>query len=465
MGMKWVPRSGAAIVLALSLLLLGFAAEVSNGGITSSFLRKYDLSKDMTLDSDVFKAPPGYNAPQQVHITQGDMEGKGVIVSWITPDEPGSNIVLYWAEGNAKQKSQSEGTVLQYKYTNYTSGYIHHCTIKGLEFETKYYYEVGIGSKSKRQFWFTTPPKPGPDVPYTFGLIGDLGQTYDSNTTVDHYMSNSMNPQTLLFVGDLSYADAYPLGDNSRWDTWGRFTEKLVAYKPAIWSAGNHDIQVLPENGENEPFQPYIKRYPTPYKESGSSSPLWYSVKRASAYIIVLSSYSASGKYTPQYKWLENEFTKVNRTETPWLVVVMHVTFYTGYDVHFMEGETMRVVYEKWFVENKVDVVFAGHVHAYERSERVSNIKYKVTNGICNPIKDESAPVYITIGDGGNLEGLATGIIDPLPEYSAFIEPSFGHAIFDIKNRTHAYFGWHRNQDGYAVEADTMWLHNRYWKS
>jgi len=47
--------------------------------------------------------------------------------------------------------------------------------------------------------------------------------------------------------------------------------------------------------GETVPFKPFTNRYHVPYKASESSSPFWYSIKRASAHIIVLSSYSAYG--------------------------------------------------------------------------------------------------------------------------------------------------------------------------
>ncbi|KAG9456806.1 hypothetical protein H6P81_001314 [Aristolochia fimbriata] len=447
-------------VLLVGILLHGVA--LCNGGITSSFVRKTGMSVDMPLDSDVFRVPPGYNAPQQVHITQGDHEGRGVLVSWVTMDEPGSNTVLY---GTSKDKLEfrAEGIVTSYKYYNYTSGFIHHCTLKKLEYDTTYYYEVGIGNTT-RQFWFRTPPKVGPDVPYTFGLIGDLGQTFDSNSTLTHYESNPIKGQTVLYVGDLSYADNYPFHNNIRWDTWGRFVERSVAYQPWIWTAGNHELDFGPEFGERVPFKPFTHRYHVPYRASGSTSQLWYSVKRASAYIIVLSSYSAYGKYTPQYQWLEQELPKVNRSETPWLIVLVHSPWYNSYNYHYMEGETMRVMYESWFVQYKVDLVFAGHVHAYERSERVSNIAYNIVNGKCSPVDDTSAPVYITVGDGGNIEGLANNMTEPQPAYSAFREASFGHAVLDIKNRTHAYYAWHRNQDGFSAVADSVWFFNRYWQ-
>lgn len=50
---------------------------------------------------------------------------------------------------------------------------------------------------------------------------------------------------------------------------------------------------------------------------------------------------------------------------------------------------------------------------------------------------------------------------EPQPSYSAYREASFGHAVLDIKNRTHAYYAWHRNDDGVAAVADSTWFYNR----
>ncbi|KAE8730388.1 Purple acid phosphatase 2 [Hibiscus syriacus] len=428
--------SPPCVVAIVFVALVLSSADLCNGGKTSIYARKPEKTGDMPLHSDVFRVPSGHNAPQQVHITQGDHVGKAVIVSWVTQDEPGSNTVVFWKE-NSNEKRKTEGEVKTYKFHKYTSGYIHHCIIRNLEYNTKYYYEIG-DSDSNRKFWFTTPPPVSPDAPYTFGIIGDLGQTFDSNSTITHYEQNPRKGQTVLYVGDLSYADIYPNHDNVRWDTWGRLIERSVAYQPWIWTAGNHEIDFAPELGETEPFKPYTHRYPVPYLASKS-------------------------RFTPQYQWLQQELPKVNRRETPWLIVLMHAPWYNSFNYPFMEGETMRVVYEPSFVKYKVDIVFSGHVHAYERSERVSDIASNVVNGIYTTVKDRSAPVYITVGDGGNVDGLASNMIEPQPAHSAYRESSYGHAVLDIKNRTHAYYSWHRNHDGNPVEADTMWFFNRFW--
>ncbi|CAA2955436.1 purple acid phosphatase 5 [Olea europaea subsp. europaea] len=440
---------------------LHYAARLCNGGVTSSYIRKPRASVDLPLE--LFPSPLGFNAPEQVHITQGDRVGRSMIISWVTPIKPYPNEVTYWEDINGKHghKHKISAKITSYRYYNYTSGFIHHATVRRLKYDTKYIYELGKHNTTRR-FHFTTPPQVGPDVPYTFGVMGDLGQTYDSNQTFEHYVANRKG-QAVLFLGDLSYADDYEFHDNRRWDSWAKFVEKSVAYQPWIWTAGNHELDYAPEIEENTPFKPYMHRYHVPYKASQSTSPLWYSIKRASAYIIVLSSYSAYGTYTPQYNWLQQELPKVNRAETPWLIVLLHSPWYNSNNYHYMEGESMRVMFESWFVQNKVDLVFAGHVHSYERSERISNTKYNITNNLGTPMKDASAPVYITIGDGGNIEGLANNFSEPQPSYSAFREASFGHAILEIKNRTHAFYSWYRNHENEPIAADSTWFYNRYW--
>ncbi|KAF9626377.1 hypothetical protein IFM89_032793 [Coptis chinensis] len=76
---------------------------------------------------------------------------------------------------------------------------------------------------------------------------------------------------------------------------------------------------------------------------------------------------------------------------------------------------------------------------------------YKVSNGNCTPVLNSSAPVYITIGDGGNIEGLANKFTEPQPSYSAYREASFGHAMLEIKNQTRCLLLRHRNGDGSSL--------------
>ncbi|KAL9296062.1 hypothetical protein ACSQ67_021958 [Phaseolus vulgaris] len=378
-------------LLALALVLN--VVVVSNGGKSSLFVRKTNKNGDMPLDSDVFRVPPGYNAPQQeraytrvqkngvffpvfelnqwqrlvcnkVHITQGDLVGRAMIISWVTMDEPGSGAVRYWSEKNGTKKI-AKGKMVTYRFFNYSSGFIHHTTIRKLKYNTKYYYEVGHRNTT-RQFSFITPPQIGPDVPYTFGLIGDVGQSFDSNTTLSHYeLSPKKEKQYCLLEISLMLISTrimIMLGG-----ILGEGLQKGVLHiNHGYGLQGTTKLILfgLGFTGETVPFKPFSHRYHVPYEVSQSTSPFWYSIKRASAHIIVLSSYSAYGRGTPQYTWLEKELPKVKRSETPWLIVLMHSPLYNSYNNHFMEGEAMRTKFEAWFVKYKVDVVFPGHVHA-----------------------------------------------------------------------------------------------------
>ncbi|CDY71707.1 BnaCnng74060D, partial [Brassica napus] len=260
------------VTLVCSAIVWLSISGLSHAGVTSNYTRVAEPSEEMPLET--FPPPAGLNAPEQVHITQGDHNGRGMIISWVTPiNDDGSNVVQYWvADGDESTKKSAEASTSTYRYYDYASGFLHHATIKKLEYSTKYFYELGTG-RSTRRFSFTTPPKAGPDVPYTFGVIGDLGQTYASNQTLYNYMSNPKG-QAVLFVGDLSYADDHPNHDQRKWDSYGRFVEPSAAYQPWIWAAGNHEIDYAPSIGETQAFKPYKNRYHVPYRASQSTSPL-----------------------------------------------------------------------------------------------------------------------------------------------------------------------------------------------
>lgn len=172
----------------------------------------------------------------------------------------------------------------------------------------------------------------------------------------------SRDHDVFLLPGDLSYADSQqPL-----WDSFGRLVEPYASRRPWMTTEGNHEAETFPIIYPHG-FRAYDARWAMPYVESGSPSNLYYSFNVAGSHIVMLGSYAEFEPSSAQYKWLEADLARVDRRATPWLVVLLHAPWYNTNLAHQGEGESMREAMEELLFTARVDVVFAGHVHAYER--------------------------------------------------------------------------------------------------
>ncbi|XP_068638806.1 purple acid phosphatase 18-like [Aristolochia californica] len=370
--------------------------------------------------------------PQQVHISLAGH--KQMRISWITDDMYSPAVVEYGTSpGEYTLSCQAE--TISYNYLFYSSGTIHHAVIGPLEDDTVYFYRCGGQGP---EFNFKTPPS---KFPVTFAVAGDLGQTGWTISTLDHI--GQCNYDVHLLPGDLSYADYRQY----LWDSFGNLVQPLASTRPWMVTEGNHEKEIILFFKDG--FEAYNARWKMPYEESGSGSNLYYSFEVAGVHVIMLGSYADYGKYSNQYNWLKADLSKVDREKTPWLLALFHVPWYNSNHAHQGEGDDMMAVMEPLLYAAGVDIVFTGHVHAYERSTRVYNGK-----------RDPCGPVHITIGDGGNREGLAQRFKNPKPEWSVFREASFGHGEFKIVNSSHAYWSWHRNDDDEPIQSDTFWINS-----
>ncbi|XVE61503.1 hypothetical protein DITRI_Ditri06bG0045600 [Diplodiscus trichospermus] len=385
---------------------------------------------------DIFMAQPeelSSTSPQQVHISV--VGADKMRISWIT-DSSAPAVVEYGTFPRVYSKSAT-GSTSSYSYLTYISGEIHDVVIGPLNPNTVYYYRCS--SESSREFSLKTPPA---DFPIKFAVVGDLGQTGWTSTTLEHI--GKSNYDMLLLTGDLAYADfLQPL-----WDTFGRLVEPLASQRPWMVTQGNHEIEKIPVI-HSTPFTAYNARWRMPFEESGSNSNLYYSFDVAGVHVIMLGSYTYFDPDSDQFKWLQADLGKIDRGKTPWILAIIHAPWYNTNTAHQGEPESdlMKKSMEGLLYNARVDFVFAGHVHAYERFTRVYNGE-----------ADNCAPVHITIGDGGNREGLATKYMDSKPEISMFREASFGHGQLEVLNATHAVWTWHRNDDDVSVIADTVWF-------
>lgn len=361
--------------------------------------------------------------------------------------------VVQYGESPGDYIYKSEGYHTCYTRKGYSSGLLHTAVVgncggncQALVPGRKYFYRVGDPSLGwSGEMEFVAPPASElvPGAPATFAVFGDIGQTVYSLQTLGGMRASTA--AAAINVGDLSYAD----GDQARWDAWGRLIQPVMSRIPMMPTAGNHEVDAADDEptGSYIPFQAYTLRFPVPHLASGSGSPLYYSFNMAGVHFVMLGSYTDYDEGSPQYRWLQADLAAMDRSVTPWLVAAMHKPWYCSNKHHLGSGDDIAAALEPLLWAHSADVVFQGHVHAYERTFRIHDYEL-----------DECGPVYITVGDGGNRDGLDKKWADQ-PKWSAFREDSYGFGTLEVVNATHMAWQWVRNQDaGRAVAADSVWI-------
>ncbi|EKX35981.1 hypothetical protein GUITHDRAFT_165854 [Guillardia theta CCMP2712] len=450
--------------------------------------------------------PQGQSCPfEQVHISIGRWQagaGWEMTVTWTSQALAAGQVPSVRVSERKETLTAPSGCVADfvgettnYTYTSsggpfyspstkfYVSPSIHHVVIGKLRPSKFYHYQVGVkqrkaiaaGNDQYRDtvFRFRTPPAPGqaPSAQLTGSevmkivVIGDLGQTIHSQHTMEKVESSlraSENSYAMSWIiGDLPYAD----GDGHRWDPWGRMMEPASASLPLMVLPGNHEIELDAQTAET--FTAYRHRFRMPSQlpertgpargndilyEGGAS---FYSFELGLVHFVCLNTYNTRGAMHDvssdvQRKWLEEDLKAVDRRKTPFVVVGMHAPFYNSNRNHQGEAETelMKSWAEQILNRYSVDVVFAGHVHSYERNWGVA------TGGKLS----SSAPSYINVGDGGNHEGLYDDWL-PQPPYSAYRNGKFfGHGELSVFNASHMRWTWIPNPKQGEQEEDSVWI-------
>ncbi|WIA11592.1 hypothetical protein OEZ85_011697 [Tetradesmus obliquus] len=467
-----------------------------------------------------------------VHLTY--WSSTSVLVSWATcdatvadsappPPTVNQNSVVLVGPAPRRHTQAVVGVATSYVHdygklsqASYASPLLHHVLLSGLTPGATYYYTLGVPVSLAAGAAVGPGPKeysfkmPRASFPLRIGVMSDPGQTYNTSEMLQHLIASQ--PSLVMLGGDFTYADTWlkpdehipeevqgPYSYQPKWDTWGRLFEPLLSRVPLIHTNGNHEIEALPDGRRNVA---YNSRFPVPgvgraapvsFEPVTSSSPysnLYHAVELPGVLkVISLTSYSPDqekkgfgSSRDEQYKWLQQELENTDRSVTPWLILLVHAPWYSTYASHFKENDCMREGYEPLVTQYDVDIMLVGHVHAYERTKPVRNY-----------YMDTCGPVHITIGDGGNSEGMNKEFIDTMkrqpdfcdhpedgkqfprdqperclswqkghycfkeqPDWSAYREPSFGHGTLDLLNKTHATWSWTKNQGGAFNVADLV---------
>eukprot|EP00455_Lapot_gusevi_P054811 TRINITY_DN8855_c0_g1_i1.p1 TRINITY_DN8855_c0_g1~~TRINITY_DN8855_c0_g1_i1.p1 ORF type:complete len:455 (-),score=98.37 TRINITY_DN8855_c0_g1_i1:158-1522(-) len=300
----------------------------------------------------------------------------------------------------------------------------------------------------------------------TVSLVGDMGvaPTCKISSMGQWALASAQGVHDMVIhYGDI----AYNLDDqcNTVGDNFMRTAQQVGAYTPYVYGVGNHETDV------NYTYHTFLQRYQGHhYLAQASKSPsirwLSFDVQHVHFAMVDTDAWIYSPVYPlapPQLEWLRQDLSQVNRSVTPWLVVIGHRAMYCTENTDpecnaeaaairngvtdLKSGQQLFGGLEPLLLEFGVDLYFAGHTHHYMRTWPVKKAQL-VQKDYVNP----GGPVHIQSGIGG-VDGEDQFTV-PMREYDAWRDEnyyrSFSRLVF--LNQSHVQFTQHNAQDGSVID-------------
>jgi acid phosphatase type 7 len=337
--------------------------------------------------------------PWQIHLGLVGDPRTSIAILWRTDEATTATTVRFGVAGRPLDRTV-EGITFRYA-TGDEMIRVHETHLCGLAPDTEYEYQVGGAGVFSRTHRFRTAPDvaTSPDAEVVVGYFGDSRGGWDVLARIGEQLA-ARSPDLLVATGDL-------VNWGDRQIDWERFfaaAPDLFASVPLIVANGNHEgnavnfysLLAMPGDEENFSFD-----YGHLHQVVVNTDP-------------------------DDLTQIQNEIAEfldedLARSTARWNVVAMHKSMWSSSLKHG-SNLTRRTAWGRIMDAHRVDLVFSGHDHLYERTR---------------PMRGETAgatpadgTIYIVSGGAG---APLYGVPDSLPYFSEIAESSYNATVISFR--------------------------------
>ena len=276
------------------------------------------------------------------------------------------------------------------------------------------------GIQQQQNFDNTTITTEKKSTSFNIAVAADWGCKDDAKKTSRNIQEK--NPELVVAAGDLSY--------KGQGDCWENIISPLESkLKVSMGDHEYHDTQ----GGTIGVLNEYLKPL--------DIAKTYYSFDLNNVHFVFIDPYLDYKPGSEQYQFIENDLkTASTNPKIDWTFVVEHIPMYTSPSKHSADS-TIRNIYHPLFDKYKIDLVFSGDNHNYQRT---FPLKYNNQSGdsVNNPIitdknqnnyNADSGVIYLITGTAGRS---LYEIKQQAPFVAKQDDKDFGFLNIDINGKT-----------------------------